>query len=166
VTNFGDANVLGVPAVAWVLLLMVIAVYFLLEHTPFGRQLYALGSNPTAANLVGLRTRQLTGIAFVIAGTISGAAGIIYVARAGGADPGVGPSFTLAGLAAAFLSAAAVRPGRFNVGGAIVAVFFLATINNGLDLAGVAPYVASYVNGSALIGGVALAMWLSRRRTR
>lgn len=163
--SFGAINILGVPAVAWALVLIAVGVHFLLEHTPYGRQLHALGSNPTAARLVGLRTRWLIGSTFVLAGVLAGLAGIIYVARAGGADPSVGPDYTLTGLAAAFLSAAAVRPGKFNVGGAIVAVFFLAVLNNGLSLAGAPPHVASYVNGGALIVGVALATYLWRRRT-
>lgn len=165
-TDFGANNFLGIPEVAWALAVITLGVYVLLAHTPYGRQLYALGSNPTAARLVGLRIRFLIGSSFVIAGLLSGIGGLIYVARAGGADPSVGPSFTLTALAAAFLSAAAVRPGKYNVGGTIVAVFFLAVLNNGLSLAGAAPYVASYVNGAALIVGVALAMQLSRRNAR
>ncbi|MGQ4599406.1 ABC transporter permease subunit [Nocardia sp. R6R-6] len=164
-TNFGSANVLGVPWVAWALIAIAIVVYFVLEHTPYGRQLQAFGSNPTAAGLVGLRTRLLVGSAFVFAAVLAGVAGVIQVARAGGADPTVGPSFTLTGLAAAFLSAAAVRPGTFNVGGTVVAVFFLAVLNNGLSLAGAPPHVANYVNGGALIIGVALATFLWRRRS-
>lgn len=163
-TSFGANNFLGVPEVAWALLLIALAVHFLLEHTPYGRQLYALGSNPVAAQLVGLRSRTLIGSSFVLASILAGLGGLIYVARSGGADPSVGPGFTLTGLAAAFLSAAAIKPGKFSVAGAMVAVFFLAILNNGLSLAGAAPDVSSYVNGAALIGGVALAMFLARRR--
>lgn len=162
-TDFGSANLIGIPAVAWAFALVAVAVYLLLEHTAFGRQAYALGSNLEAARLVGLRVRAIVGVSFVLAGALAGLAGCIYVARAGGADPSVGPSFTLTALAAAFLSAAAIRPGRFNVGGTIVAVFFLAVLNNGLDLAGAAEYVSEYVNGAALIIGVALAVALARK---
>ena len=63
-----------------------------------------------------------------------------------------------------FLSAAAIKPGRFNVAGTLVAIFFLATLNNGLNLAGAAPYVSSYINGAALILGVGLAAFLGRKR--
>ena len=165
VTNFGANSALGIPLVAWALIGIVLVSYFVLEHTPYGRQLQALGSNATAAKLVGLRTRVLVAVTYTLAGVLAALAGLIYVARAGGADPSVGPSFTLTGLAAAFLSAAAVRPGSFNVGGTIVAVFFLAVLNNGLSLAGAPPSVTNYVNGGALILGVALATYLWRRRS-
>ena len=76
----------------------------------------------------------------------------------------VGESFTLPALAAAFLSAASIKPGKYNVGGTLVAIFFLATLNSGLSLAGAPPYVSRYVNGAALIIGVALASLVGRRR--
>jgi len=163
-TSFGATNFLGVPKVAWVLFAVAVLVYVLLDHTTLGRKLYAVGSNMAAAELVGLRTRVLIASTFVLAGGLCGLAGILYVSRAGGADPSVGPQYTLTGLAAAFLSAAAIKPGRFNAGGTIVAVFFLAILNNGLSLAGSPPYVASYVNGMALIVGVGLSMYLARKR--
>ena len=162
VVSFGGGNTLGIPRVAFALILVAVGVYYLLEHTPVGRQIYAFGSNRNAARLVGLRTNRILGLSFVLAGTLAGAAGVLYVARAGGADPHVGDGFTLPALAAAFLSAASIKPGRYNVGGALVAIFFLAVLNSGLNLAGAAPYINSYVNGAALIVGVGLAAHLSR----
>jgi ribose transport system permease protein len=163
-TAFGTGTVLGIPSIFIVLILVAGAAHFLLAHTAFGRELYALGSNPAAAELVGVQTRRIKVLTFLLAGTLCGAAGVLYVARAGGANPSVGIGFTLPALAAAFLSAAAIKPGRFNVWGTLVAIFFLAFLNNGLNLAGAAPYVSDYVNGAALIIGVALAALLHRRR--
>jgi ribose transport system permease protein len=164
VTDFGSGNTLGIPRTAFVLVVVALGVAYLLVQTPFGRYAYAFGSNPEAARLVGLRTRLTLGLTFVAAGGLAGAAGVLQVARAGGADPRVGESFTLPALAAAFLSAAAIKPGRYNVGGVLVAIFFLATLNSGLNLAGAQPYLSNYVNGAALIFGVGLAAFFGRRR--
>jgi ribose transport system permease protein len=164
VTSFGSGNTFGIPRTAYALAVLAVAVYYLLIHTPFGRYAYALGSNPEAAHLVGLRTKRTLGLTFVAAGALAGAAGVLQVARAGGADPRVGESFTLPALAAAFLSAAAIKPGKYNVGGVLVAIFFLAVLNSGLNLAGAANYISNYVNGAALILGVGLAAFLGRRR--
>jgi ribose transport system permease protein len=162
--NLGSENWLGVPRIAIVLAVIAIAVHYLLEHTPYGRYLYAYGSNPTAARLVGLRTRLLTSSTFVVAGVLAASAGILAVARSGGASPTVGDQLLLPAFAAAFLSAASIKPGRYNVGGLLIAVYFLAVINNGLSLAGAQPYISSYINGGALIIGVGLAAYLGRRR--
>lgn len=164
VVSFGTGNWLGIPRTAYVMVLFALAVYYMLAYTPFGRHLQALGSNAQAAGLVGLRTDRLLGMTFVISGALSGAAGALLVARSGGADPRSGEAFTLPALAAAFLSAAAIAPGRYNVLGGLVAIFFLAVLNSGLTLAGAEPYVNQYVNGAALIVGVGLAAYLGRKR--
>jgi ribose transport system permease protein len=163
-SEFGSSTWFGIPKIAYVLIVIAIGVYYLLNFTPYGRYLYAFGSNREAARLVGVRTKLTLGMTFIISGALSGAAGVLQVARAGSADPKVGETFTLPALAAAFLSAAAMRPGRYNVTGTLVAIFFLAVLNSGLNLAGSPEYVNNYVNGAALIVGVALAVRLGRRQ--
>jgi ribose transport system permease protein len=163
-SDFGSSTWFGIPKIAYVLAAVAAGVYYLLNHTPFGRYLYAFGSNREAAKLVGIRTKLTLGLTFLISGGLAGAAGVLQVARSGAADPKVGESFTLPALAAAFLSAAAMRPGRYNVAGTLVAIFFLAVINSGLNLAGSPTYVNNYVNGAALIIGVGLAVRLGRRQ--
>lgn len=164
VSDFGAGTTLGIPTTTYVLIAASGLAYYLLNYTPFGRYLYALGSNHEAAKLVGLHTKTTLMWAFVAAGAFAGAAGVLQVARAGAADPRVGATFTLPALAAAFLSAAAIRPGTYNVGGVLAAIFFLAFLNSGLNLAGAQSYVSDYVNGAALIAGVALAAYLGRKR--
>src|SRR5262249_46008914 len=125
---------------------------------------YAVGSNRAAARLVGIRLKLLVGLTFLIAGGLCGAAGVVQVARAGGASPTLAGTLLRPALAAAFLSAAAIRPGRPNVPGVLVAVYFIAGLNSGLNLAGAQPYVANFVNGGALIIGVGLAARLGHRQ--
>lgn len=163
-TDLGAGTVMGVPALFVALAAIAAATHFLLEHTPLGRQLFALGSNKAAARLVGLRVDRLLTLSFVLAGALAGLAGILYVVRAGGTDPLVGPGFLLPAFAAAFLSAASVKPGRYNVPGALIAVYFLAVLNNGMTIAGAAPYVSSYINGAALLLGISAAVLLYRRK--
>ncbi|GAB7007976.1 ABC transporter permease [Nocardioides sp. AN3] len=162
--EIGSGTWLGIPRIAVLVGLVALAAHYLLEHTPYGRYLYALGANPVAARLVGLRTKSLVSSAFVVAGVLAAIGGILAVARSGGANPRLGDQLLLPAFAAAFLSAASIKPGRYNVGGLLVAVYFLAVLNNGLSLAGAPPYISSFVNGGALIIGVALATYLGRRR--
>lgn len=163
-TDFSTRNIVRVPAITFAALLVAALVYYLLAHTPLGRQLSMLGANRRAALLVGLRPARLLVVSFVLGGALAGLAGVLLVGRSGGADPNAGPPLTLPALTAAFLSAAAIRPGHFNAGGAVTAVAFLAVLNGGLNLAGAAPYVSQIVNGVALISGVALAAYLGRKR--
>lgn len=165
-TDFGIATTFGIPHIAIAAVVVALVVQYVLGHTPLGRYLYAFGSNRSAAELSGLRPDRLVVTAFLLSGALCGVAGVLQIARNGSADPQVGPGFTLGALTAAFLSAAAIKPGRYNVWGTLVAILFLAVLNSGLNLAGAQPYVNDWVNGVALIVGIALASLLGRRRVR
>jgi ribose transport system permease protein len=162
-TSFGYGTVLGIPETVYVALAVAFVVYYLLRSTPFGRYLYAIGANREAARLVGLNVRRLVLTTFVTSGLLCGGAGLLQVAVSGAGNPRVGDGFTLPALAAAFLSVAAIRPGRYNVWGCVVAISFLAVLNSGLNLAGAGTSVTDLANGIALILGVALAVQLGRR---
>lgn len=163
-TSFGSDSFLELPLPVYLALFAAALVYFLLGHVPYGRAVQAVGSNPRAARLVGLDVKRITLSTFAIAGLLAGAAGLLQVARSGAGNPQIGPGFTLPAIAAAFLSIAAIKPGRFNPWGMMVAILFLATLNSGLNLAGVNTYVNDFANGLALIAGVAFAGAFGRRR--
>jgi ribose transport system permease protein len=114
---------------------------------------------------VGLRVERLVLISFVLSGALAGLAGVMLVARNGGASPQLGTvSDTLQALSAAFLGATAIKPGRFNVLGTIVAIFFLAFSVTGLSLAGVANWINDVFNGAALFVAVLISTIIGRRR--
>ena len=164
ITELGSGLWLGVPRTLYALILVSLLTYYVLQHTPFGRYLASVGANPQSARLVGLRVNGLVVSSFVCSGLLSGVAGILLLARAGTANPQVGPGFTLAALSAAFLGATAIRPGRFNVVGTLLGVLFVAVSVNGLVLAGAADWVEPTFNGTALILAVALSTMIARRR--
>ncbi|GAC1603582.1 MAG: ribose ABC transporter permease [Acidimicrobiales bacterium] len=163
--KLGTGDWLGIPRTVYFLIVVAAGVYYLLEHTPYGRYLHSIGSNADAARLVGLRVERLVLISFVLSGALAGLAGILLVARNGGASPQVGTvGDTLQALSAAFLGATAIRPGRFNVVGTLVAIFFLAFSVTGLSLAGVQNWVNDVFNGAALFVAVLISTIIGRRR--
>lgn len=163
-SSFGSGAFLGIPLPVFALGVIALTSAYIVSFTPFGRHLYAMGSNLSAAKLVGINVGRTQLQVFMLSGLLAGLAGFLQIARSGGANPRVGETFTLPALAAAFLSTASILPGRYNVAGVIVAVIFLATLNSGLNLAGADVYVNDLVNGSALILGVSLARFLGRSR--
>jgi ribose transport system permease protein len=164
--HFGTDKWLGIPKPFFALLLVAIICWYLLQHTPVGRYLYAVGSSPRAAELVGLNVPRLIFGSFVASGLIAGACGILLVATQAGGNPQIGATFTLPAVAAAFLGATAFMPGRYNVWGTFTAVFFLAVCVNGLSLWGVESWVSELFNGIALIAAVGITVVTSKRRTR
>jgi ribose transport system permease protein len=162
-TEFGSESWLGLPCTLYVLGAVAAFVWYLLEHTAWGRELHAVGSNAMAARLVGIDVDRIVIVSFVISGALVGLAGVLQVARQGGGNPQVGLSFMMPALSAAFLGATTIHPGRFNVPGTVLAVFFLATSVSGLALAGVDNWVESLFNGTALVLAVGLSTVLGRR---
>jgi ribose transport system permease protein len=162
--SFGGSNTLGVPSIVYVLALVALAVWYVLEQTPYGRNLHAIGSNKAAARLVGIGVERDTCIAFVLSGAFAGLAGVLLLARTGAGNPGVGQAFTLSAIAAAFLGAASFKLGRLNVPGTLVAIFFLAVNITGLTFAGVSNWISEVFTGLSLVLAVAFATVLSRPR--
>lgn len=163
-TSFGSGTTFGLPRTLFALVLVALLTYYVLSHTPYGRYLASVGVSPTSARLVGLHVERMVLSSFVISGMLAGIAGVLLLARAGTANPQVGPGFTLAALSAAFLGATAIKPGRFNVPGTLLGVLFVAVSVNGLVLAGAADWVQPTFNGTALLVAVVLATAIARRR--
>lgn len=163
-TTFGNTNWLGVPKPVWLLAAVALAVAFLLRFTVFGRQLLSIGANADAARLVGMPVTRSVLLAFALSGTIAAIAGMLLLARTGGATAGVGDGYTLPALAAVFLGSTTIRPGRFTVAGTLVGVFFVAVSVNGLTLAGAADWVEPVFNGAAVVIAVTASAILVRRR--
>lgn len=165
-TVMGTGLWLGVPRTAFILAVVALAVWYVLEHTPFGRYVASVGSNASAAQLVGLNVDRLVVMSFVCSGALAGVAGVLQVARASGGSPQIGPTFLLPALSAAFLGATVFKPGRFNVAGTVLAVFFVASSVSGMVLSGIKPWIEQTFQGVALVFAVAVSTVVARRRAR
>ncbi len=163
--NLGAGQWLGLPKTIFYLAVVAVAVHYMLEHTPFGRYLYSIGSNRDAARLVGLPVERYVLLAFTLSGALAGVAGVLLVSYNGTGSPQVGTILdTLQALAAAYLGATAIKPGRFNVLGTMIAIFFLAYTVTGLSLAGVADWINNVFDGGALFLAVLVSTIIGRRR--
>jgi ribose transport system permease protein len=136
------------------------------EYLPIGRYLYVLGSNPRAAELTGISARVYIPFAFILSGVITAFAGVVLGSRLGVAQTTVGPDYLLPAFVGALLGSTAIKPGRVNVLGTIVAVFVLAVAVAGLQQMGAQFFVEPLFNGTMLILAVGLAAYASRRRAR
>jgi ribose transport system permease protein len=156
--EMGSANLLGVPVVVLLLAGLAVVVWFVLEHTPVGRHLFAVGGNPEAARLAGLGTSKLIYGSFIASAGIASLAGIVYAMRVGVYTSEAGPGLLFPALAAVFFGASQFS-GRPNVWGTLVAYFALAFGIKGLQLA-FGPgtfWIQPLFQGAALLIAVALA---------
>ena len=162
-TNFAQNNVAGIPKILFPALGCFVALWLVCEHTTYGRRLLAVGLSPRASKLAGVRVGPMLGSSFVLAGILAALAGWLELGRVGSASAGVGPTFLLPAIAAGFLGATTIKPGRFNVLGTLIAVALVAIGVNGLELLGVADWVQPLFDGGVLLVAVGGAQLLSRR---
>lgn len=155
----------GIPAPAIYVIGISIVLWFILEYTPLGRQLYVLGANPRAAELNGISEKSRVTLAFVASGLLASFAGIVLQSQLQVGQSSVGQEYLLPGFTAALLGATSVRPGRVNVWGTILAVAVLAVTVAGLNQLGAPFFVEPLFNGTMLILAVGLAVTTARRRT-
>jgi ribose transport system permease protein len=141
----------GISLPVFYLVALALVFWYVLEHTPIGRRLYATGGGEEAARLAGVRTSRIIFCSFIVAAAMSALAGILLLAQLTTASPTTGPSYLLPAFAAAFLGSTQISPGRFNVVGTLLAVYVLAIGVKGLQLVGAAFWVPDLFNGVALI---------------
>lgn len=156
-TEIGRAEIFDLPLSIVYLAVLAAIVWYVLDYTPFGRQVYATGAGREAARLSGVRTDRIIFITFVLSALLATLAGIIYAARLGSGPPNTGAAYLLPAFASAFLGSTMIKPGRFNVPGLLVALFIVAVGINGLQLYGIEFWVVDIYQGLALIIAVVLA---------
>ncbi|GAB3957142.1 hypothetical protein GCM10027614_71760 [Micromonospora vulcania] len=147
-----------------IVLAVLVLVYGLLtRRTVFGRQVYAIGGNLSAAALSGVKVRTVNFWMFVNMGLLAAVAGVIYSSRSNGAQPAAGNMFELDAIAAAFIGGAAVTGGVGTVVGAMVGGLIMAVMSNGMQLMGVDQSMQSVVKGLVLLVAVAFDVYNKRR---
>jgi ribose transport system permease protein len=159
-TGFGTlatAQLLGVTSPVYIMLVIAVLVWYVLEKTPTGRRVYATGANPEAATLAGVRTSRVILACTITCGMISALAGLLVSSQLSTGDPTIGPPYLLPAFAAVFLGSTQFRGGRPNVWGTVVAAYVLATGVKGFQLAGAPIWIPDLFNGAALLLAVGMA---------
>lgn len=153
----------GLPVVLIVLAVLVLAYTLVTKHSVFGRHVYAIGGNLSAAQLSGVRVKRVNFLIFLNMGFLASLAGIVFSARSSSAQPGAGNMFELDAIAACFIGGAAVTGGIGTVAGAMVGGLIMAVMSNGMQLMGVDQSTQQVVKGVVLLLAVAFDIWNKKR---
>ncbi|MFF0084763.1 ABC transporter permease [Streptomyces canus] len=165
-TDLYDSSFLGLPVPAFYVLGLAAVLWLVLERLPLGRYLYVVGSNPRTADLVGIATRRYTVYAFAASGLIVGFGGVLLAAQQQIGNPSVGLDYLLPAFVGALLGSTAIKPGRPNALGTVVAVAVLAVGLTGIGQLGAEFWTVPLFNGGTLLIAVGLAGYAARRRLR
>lgn len=168
VTGLVTARVLGIPGITFFVLACYAALAYVMRYRVFGRNVYAIGNDPEAARLSGIRVTRVTIGAYALLGGLVGLASVVFMTRTGVIQAYSGQGLELSVIAAVVVGGTSITGGRGTVLGTLGGVVFVAVLQNGVVLLGVPPlwnglllgaFILLSVSADALIGR-------SRRRTR
>ncbi len=163
--GIGNSDVAGVPVPIWICLAVLIVAALVLNHTSFGRAVYAVGGNREAARLAGINVTLVLVLVYAIAGLGAALAGVVDASRLSSAAPSSGDALTLTAAAAVLLGGTSFFGGIGGVAGTLVGVLLIAVLQNGLGLMGVSAFWQGVVTGAVLIAAVALDRLQTRTTT-
>jgi putative multiple sugar transport system permease protein len=153
----------GLPIVLIVLAVLILAYSIIMQNSVFGRHIYAIGGNLSAAQLSGVKVRRVTFWTFVNMGFLCGVAGVVYSARMNAAQPGAGTGMELDAIAACFIGGASTTGGVGRVTGAMIGGLIMAVLANGMQLLGWGQSIQQVIKGIVLLLAVAFDIWNRRR---
>ena len=143
-----------IPLPAIILLIIFGVFYFVLNHTTFGRRIYATGSNAKCAKLVGVNTEKTKMYVYAISGFLSALAGLMMISRVDSAQPTLGSGYELDAIAAVALGGTSMSGGRGKITGTIAGVLIIAMLNNGLNILGVTSYYQDVIKAIVILVAV------------
>lgn len=154
--GIGRVGIVPVPVIAMVVIYAV--AWVLLQRTPFGRHVYAIGGNELAAKLSGVKTQTIKLAVYGISGLTASFAAIILTGRLMSGQPNAGVGFELDAIAAVVLGGTAIAGGRGLILGTLIGAVLLGILNNGLNLMGINPYLQDVIKGAIIL----LAIYIGR----
>ncbi|MVS98373.1 ABC transporter permease [Devosia marina] len=158
----GRGSAFGLPVAVWIFIVVAVFSLFILRFTPFGRNVYAVGSNAEAAHLSGINV-ELTKIGvYSISGFLAALTALIFVSRLTVGEPTAGTGLELEAIAIAVIGGTSLFGGQGGVLGTVIGAAILAILANIMNLIGISPFTQQMVKGAIII--IAVSMEVFRRR--
>lgn len=163
---FGDTVVLGLPLPIWMTGVCFVIFGVLLNHTVFGRNSLAIGGNPEAARLAGVRVERLRVWIFLLQGVVAALAGLILSARITSGQPNAATGFELDVISACVLGGVSLAGGKARIFGVVIGVLIMGTVENVMNLLNVDAFYQYLVRGLILLAAVLLDQLKTRGERR
>ncbi|WP_306119435.1 MULTISPECIES: ABC transporter permease [unclassified Roseitalea] len=147
--------IFDIPWIVIIAFAVAFATYLFLGHTRVGRQIYALGSNPVAAPLRGIKVVPITLLVFTLSGALAGLAGVLYASRFGYVNPGItGVGFEFTVIAAVVVGGVSINGGVGTVLGTVLGVLLLGMVSVALPILGVSAFWQDVFNGAVIVAAL------------
>ena len=165
-TVIGNGYLFGIPIPIYILVVTAVVMSILLYKTKFGRRMYAVGGNESAARFAGIKIKGLTVRVYMISGILSALAGIVLASRMYSGQPTAGNGYEADAIAAAVLGGTSFNGGIGTIGGTIIGALVIGILSNGLNLLHISSYVQMIIKGLVIILAVGFDILKNRKMAR
>lgn len=163
---FGQGRVMGIPAPAIFMVIVLLITWYILRNTIFGRSIYAIGGNEEAANASGINVNRIKMKAFLYNGVLVGIAGVLFMSRVNGGMPNGAQSYEFKALTAAVIGGTSFTGGVGTAGGTLAGAFIVGFLDNIMVLAGVNSYLQQIVRGAIIALAVIYDIYAKNVKTK
>ena len=161
--DFFESDVLGIPAIVCVFALVAVAGWILLNRTTFGRRTFAIGGNPEAARLAGIRVKQQTMMLYGLVGLTAGIAAVMIMARTTAGSSTHGTLYELDAIAAVVIGGTLLSGGRGTIVGTVLGVLIFTTLTNVFTLNNLSISAQAIAKGLIIVAAVLLQQRVAAR---
>lgn len=160
-----NTRVFGLPIPVFVMLLGLIVAAVVMSRTRYGLRVYAVGGNPRAARISGVKVAPVLFSVYALSGALAGLSGVMLASRVVSGLPTLGQGFELDAIAAVVIGGASLFGGRGTIWGTAIGLVLIQTLNNGLDMLMVPAYWQDVIKGALIALAVTIDVWASKRRS-
>lgn len=153
---FNFSKIMGIRSSTFVMIIVFIVLFYLLHFTGYGRTLYAVGGNPKASRVMGIKVGLITISAYAICGLCTGISSVLLVSYMASANPSSAENLALECIAAVIIGGASANGGEGKLIGAVIGALMFAVIKNGLNLMGLSYFYQLIVSGIIIYIAVAV----------
>ena len=164
--KLATGTILGVSNLIVIAVVIYLAFFYFINHMKTGRQIYAVGSNPAAADISGIPRRRIIFLVYVIMGVLAGLGGVLWVAKFASAQGDTAVGYELSVIAAVVLGGVSISGGSGKVSGLILGTILLGILNNALPLINVSPFWQQAIQGVVILAAVLTNVMVKRNNRR
>jgi len=149
-------RIFGIPLLAWALIFTYIAFALILTKTPFGRHIFLIGGNMTAAYRAGIKVGGVVIATFILSGALAGFAGWLLASRTAGATANLGIGMLFQAFAAVVIGGVSLKGGQGRLSGVFAGVLLLSSIQTAINVMGMPPHFTQMIQGGLVLAAVLL----------
>jgi ribose transport system permease protein len=162
--KIANTEVMGLQIPIIVMIVGIVVFALMMSRTSYGMRIYAVGGNPVAAQIAGIKTRRIQFSVYAISGVLAGLSGVMLASRVISGPPNLGQGYELDAIAAVVIGGASLLGGRGTIWGTALGLLLIQTLNNGLDILVVPAYWQNVIKGVLIVAAVAVDVWSVKRR--